>query len=186
MGFADARNFCVSQLAPKPSQADGIMWVDSDIEPEPNSILRLLHAVSQRKADFYSGVYHQRAGEHKPVFYQHVGNDQYKQYEVYEPNRVTPEGGCGFGFVWTSTELIKAIEDLQEFDANRGGWFPDHRYCGTSEDLGFCTLARHAGYQLFVDTGIQVGHMPAPKAVTREDYLRSLTRGDKPHVVAVG
>lgn len=175
MKYSDARNYCATILAGKPGLADGIMWVDSDIDPPPDAILRLLHAVNTRGADFYSGVYHQRAGEHKPVFFAHVGNDLYKQYDVYEPNTVTPEGGCGFGFVWTSTQLIKDIEALPEFSTDRGGWFPDHQYSGSSEDLGFCTLARHANYQLFVDTGIQVGHMGPTEIITREHHLRSLT-----------
>jgi hypothetical protein len=186
MKYTDARNFCVDVLASEPTLADGIMWVDSDMDPAPDSILRLLHSATVLSADFYSGVYHQRAGDYRPVFYGHVGDDKYKQCEIYEPDKITKEGACGFGFVWTSTKLLKAIEALPEFDRDQGGWFPDHRYSGTSEDLGFGTLARHAGFQLYVDTGIQVGHMGVVQFVTREDSIRALAKGKEPSRVVMG
>lgn len=186
MKFTDARNFCADILATEPTLADGIMWVDSDIDCPPDSIIRLLDAAQSLHSDFYSGVYHQRAGNYLPVFYAHVGDDKYKQCEIYEPFKITEEGACGFGFVWTSTRLIKAIEALPEFDRDRGGWFPDHRYSGTSEDLGFCTLARHAGFQLHVDSGIQVGHMGTVEFITRDHCVRALAKGKEPHRVRMG
>jgi hypothetical protein len=173
MSYGNARNFCAETLVADPSVADGIMWVDSDILLGPESILKLLRGMKNAGADFYSGVYHQRTGAYLPVVFGHVGNDKYKQVEVYEPGVVIKAGACGFGFVWTSTKMILAMKAHPEFDPDLGSWFPTH-FCG--EDLGFCTRARHAGFQLLVDTGVQVGHMGATQFLTRDDSLKALAK----------
>lgn len=171
MSFADARNhvaeFVTDHLA---DEADGVVWVDSDIVPAPDSIHRLLTTVEQGGYDFLSGVYHARNGEHRPVFYNVDERGKLRQGVFYEMDKIVEVGAAGFGFVYTSTRLLLAIKALPK-PTERTGWF---HYGEISEDLYFCQLARQAGFKLYVDTGIQVGHQGAAVTVTRDTYLAAL------------
>lgn len=173
MSYSATRNKAVEILMDDPSMADGIMWVDSDILPRADSIWRLLGMAEKKGFDFLSGVYHTRLGEHKPVFYSYnEERDGFTQCEMYEVGVVKREGGCGFGFVWTSLNMLQKMAKHPLFSLDRGSWFPDHQYSGHSEDLGFCRLAWKAGIPLYVDTGIQVGHMGDANFITRDNHLQ--------------
>lgn len=176
MSFSDARNRCIElTLDQDPDLADGLLFVDSDIRPQPDSIWKLMRQVEEKKLDFVSGVYHHRAGEFRPCFYHMDDDGKLRNNILYEENVLKPEGASGFGFLWTSAKLILAIKSLPGFSKDQGGWFPDRRHgAETSEDLSFCKLARAAGFQLYVDTGIQVAHLGDVNFVTRETYLQSL------------
>lgn len=179
MSFMDARNNTAETLAADPSFADGIMWVDSDMVPDPSSIGRLLHTVKTQNLDFMSGIYFNRSGLHRPVFYSYdPEKDIFQQNQTYEQNVIIRAGGCGFGFCWTSTRLIMAIQALPTFSTDRGGWFPDHHWGKVSEDLGFCRLAYQTGTPLYINCFIEVGHLGGSEVITREHYLRVLA-GEK-------
>lgn len=187
MSFMDARNYSVQRLMEDPTVADGIMWVDSDIVCTPGSILRLLETSATNNYHFLSGVYHARRGNHRPVFFNYDPKlDKFEQSLMYEMDTIKPEGGCGFGFVWTSTKLLTDIQALPDFDPDHGGWFPDHHYGKVSEDLGFARLAHKAGHQLYVDTGVQVGHLGETEVITREHHLRVLAATKGLTKVSVG
>ena len=177
MGYSDARNFVLETVTTQATQADGVFWQDSDIRPRSDSIQRLLHTAEKYGFDFLTGVYHHRRGGYRPCFY---GWDEaangFRINLIYEPDQIKPIAGCGFGFVYTSMKLIKAIEALPSFDPDRGKWFPDKRWGDVSEDLGFCLKAREAGFQLYCDSGIQVGHMGETEVITREAYLEGLSK----------
>jgi len=168
-GWSAARNSVAQVVADDPDSVDGIVWVDSDIRVPPDAIVRLLvHSL-----DFVSGLYHQRAPVHNPVFYGWSDKKQmFQPADDYLVDVVAPTDGCGFGFVWTSTKTIMTIAKHKDFDS-KGGWFKDLRDGGGfGEDLNFCRLAMKAGIQLHIDTGIQVGHAGELGVVTREDFLR--------------
>lgn len=175
MGWAAARN-TIAQAA-LDSEIDGLVWFDSDIMLAPDTISRLVDDSIRTPADFVSGIYHQRAPFHNPVFY-HYDPERaiFQPAEDYTLNAIFPAGGCGFGCVWTSAALLQAIAAHPDFTP-KGGWFPDKRDVGGfGEDLAFCDLARKAGFRLWVDSGIQVGHVGDGHIVTREDFLRERPR----------
>lgn len=172
MGYSLTRNSSTQVLFQQGKDADGIMWVDSDIRCEPNSILALLATAREYDLDFTTGIYHQRAGRHLPVIYEFDEEAQkFRQYQGYPENSLVPVDGCGFGFVWTSRRLVEAIADDPEFNAEEG-WFPDKRDAGGyGEDLSFCFQARRAGFRLQANTSVLVGHLAAQYVVTRQDFL---------------
>jgi hypothetical protein len=186
MGYAAARNTATQQfIEAGPDFADGIMWIDNDIRCSPASISRLIYQAKRLKADFISGVYHHRGGKYKPVFYifkeAKKGEPRGRFYSVedYPEDTLAPADACGFGFVWTSSKLIDAIARHPDFN-ERGGWFPDNRDSGGfGEDLSFCYQAMRCGIQLYVDTGIQLGHMGDPEVITREQHLKALAEKEK-------
>jgi len=173
-GYSTARNRTVQSIVEAgPEFSDGILWVDSDIRQQPSDIAKLLTAVVRYKNSFVTGVYHQREPIHTPVFYHFNKEKQrFQPYEDYPEGVYMPVGGCGFGFVWTSYGLLDDIQKTKEFNQN-DGWFADKRDAGGfGEDLNFCYLAIKADHQLFVHTGIQLGHVANPSVIYREDFLR--------------
>jgi len=179
-GYSAARNTSVKEtlaVNAKENHIDGIMWVDSDIIAESDSIFKLLCTAKRYGLDFVSGIYHQREGDYQPCIY-NWGRDKngdigFLICDGYPEKAVAPQSGCGFGFVYTSVKLLQDIQKLKHFDMDEGGWFPDHRDSkGWGEDLAFCRFAMDAGYQLYIDTGVLVGHMGGGKAITREDFLK--------------
>lgn len=175
MAYGVARTTAVQYTFKNYNDANGIMWVDSDIKCEPDSITRLLDQANHNKLDFVSGVYFQREGVHNPVFHQwNPDREHFQPAETYPPNCLgeLKGGGCGFGFVYTSLKMLSDIANSTHFDMEVG-WFPDKRDVGGSgEDLSFCRMAYFCGYSLWVDTGIQVGHEAAQTYITEADYLR--------------
>jgi glycosyltransferase involved in cell wall biosynthesis len=181
MGYGAARNHACEQLIEQATEADGIMWIDSDIRPDPGSITQLLWTARRGGHDFITGVYHHRAGAFHPVIYDWVPKriGQRAGFIIcdgYPENTVAKMGGCGFGFVWTSAELIRAIKDSRHWKEKSGKWFPDRRdeKDGYGEDMSFCILAKKAGYQLMVHTGVQVGHTGDPEVITKQHFRKRL------------
>lgn len=178
MGYALARNSAAQALLDGADElADGIMWVDSDIRMKPTDIASLIGSAREYKADFVTGVYHQRAGRLAPVFYEYDRRRKsFRQVIDYPENAFSPMGGCGFGFVWTSRAVIEGIANHKNFNPQEG-WFPDKRDVGGfGEDLSFCYQAIQAGFQMYVNTGVQVGHTGDPRVIYRKDYLEELAK----------
>jgi len=177
MGWGVARNAAAGTILDMPniSDDDGIVWIDSDMRIPPEAIASLIVSAVVKKADFVTGVYHQRKAPHAPLFGTYVPDKgKYAWVETYEENVFAPCDGCGFGFVFTSRRAIKAIAGLPNFTEERG-WFPDERHNdGLGEDLSFCYQAMKAGIQLYVHTGIQLGHVGDSQVITRADFIREL------------
>jgi GT2 family glycosyltransferase len=183
LGYAFTRNLSASILRKDPDAADGIMWVDSDIMVPPNMIIRLLNTARVNKLDFLTGVYHSRKPPNLPIAYHwHPKIGMYLQILTYPKDTVLSLDACGFGFVWTSSKLINAIADHANFSP-KSGWFPDLRDSGGfGEDISFCDQARKAGFQLYMDTGVQVGHLGDTEVITEKEFRARNLNLDSPEV----
>lgn len=182
VGYGAARNGACEDLMEQ-EDVHGIMWVDSDIQAPSDAISRLIFTARVYGLDFVSGVYHHRGGDFQPVFYDWYvptlqerwfkgRRDGFVQCDVYPMKAIAPKAGCGFGFVWTSRRLIEAVKWHPDWREKHGAWFPDTRdsSAGFGEDLSFCKFARDIGIQLYVDTGIQVGHTGDPEVIGIERF----------------
>jgi len=136
---------------------EGVLWVDDDLIMPPEA-LTLLACTGY---DFTCGVYCQRAGDYFPLVGQYLVRDGVKgfRWAVNLPeNAVMKADGCGFGMVYTSARMLKAL--------GKGAF--DH--IELSEDLSFCLRAKNAGYQLYCLTSIKCGHIGEPEVVTYETF----------------
>ena len=168
IGWGAARNISTEQ-ALSIEEMTGMMWIDSDIRQRPSDIATLLMSVDQFKLDFVTGIYHQRQPPYKPIIYQF--DRKIRKYRICDEMpklAIAPIDGCGFGFVYTSRQMLEAIKESKNFNPD-SGWFPDTRDAGGyGEDLGFCKLAEQAGFRLHANTGVQVGHVGDPYVITEE------------------
>lgn len=171
---------------------DGIMWVDSDIRMQPDSIVRLLATVvAHPEVQCITGVYHARAKPYLPVLYHRqlfdehgVKLEKYKYLQAidYPKDKIMSVDACGFGFCYTSLQAIDTMARHPDF-TKRGGWFKDTRDTGGyGEDIHFCDLAWKAGIQFYVDTGVIVGHTGDPHIIRAEDFRDQHLTIDSPEL----
>lgn len=177
VGFAAARNVVAQSLLSLP-EATGIVWIDSDIRQKPTDMTRLLSSALHFNAEFVSGVYHQRAMPYDACFYEwRPKAKRFAALSDYPLDVFAPFDGCGFGFVYTSRKVIEGVARSKAFNPEKG-WFPDERdSLGYGEDLSFCYQAMMAGFQLYVDTGIRLGHSGEQNVIYRDDALRLRPEG---------
>ena len=138
---------------------DYMMWIDSDIRFTSEDFFKLL----EMDEDIASGWYAQPGGM-TPVV-EKMDNEYFKSHGYYEfisadaMNRrknAFKADYVGFGWVlikrgvfesipypWFAPKLMKIGEDLEDM---------------CSEDVSFCIDAKNAGYDIWVDPKIRVGH----------------------------
>lgn len=153
--FDAARNHVVKEAFKLAPDADGIFWCDSDIVLPAEAV-----RIAAYGEDFVTGIYFQKKEPHWPLVGRYLeGRNNFQWMSCWEENCLTEVDGCGFGCVYTSMKMLRAME-APHFEYN------DH----ISEDLFFCLKAKRAGFQLLVDTGVLCGHLPAPVPVGRKEF----------------
>lgn len=145
--------------------ADLIMWFDSDMVFNPDTLIRMLKDIDDG-ADFVTGVYYRRTEPFTPTLFKSLeidGNNN-AEFENYEdlPDSLFEVAGCGFGCVLMKTDLIRQV--YKKF----GRLFSPIGEVG--EDLSFCWRARQCGYKLMCDPSMEFGHV-AHTMVTKQFYL---------------
>ena len=179
MTYSDARNMVAEWVWQNPKKVDGVMWVDSDILPEADSIHRLLDLARHFDYDVVSGLYHQRRPPYEPVVFQfNPDKNIFKRAQTIIADKVYRVDGVGFGFCYTSTKAILAVRNLSSFGHEIGEWFPDHRQRdGFGEDLGFCHLCREANIPIYIDTTNKVDHMGDGERINGQTQARVMGKG---------
>lgn len=181
-GWVGARNRAVTGVLEDCPECDGIVWVDDDVLLPPSAIQRLVGY----DRDFVTGVVFQKMGDFNPLVAKWVGNG-FAWWKEFPANVLAPADGCGFGICYTSTKMLRAIQELPEtpvkgkayFKPN--GWFnqfPANHFGKQvgddeqpmSEDFSFCMRAKLAGFQLYADTGLLCSHQIGPKYATQETH----------------
>ncbi len=141
---------------------DYMLWIDSDV------VFRFedFQALLAHKVDMVGGLYlmadNQRyaAVEHMDeAMFQRQGEFEFLTPAMVESRKgLVPVDYCGFGFVLVRRGIFEKLEYP---------WFRPItvEICGcsefTSEDVGFCLMAKKAGLQMMVDPQVVVGHEKA-------------------------
>lgn len=159
MAWEAARNTAVK--AALSNDAEGIMWVDSDMILPNYAITRLVNL----GVDFASGMYFQRLTPFYPLVGKLSATDNFSWIVEWPENVVFQADGVGFGCAFTSTALLRRMLELEECKPEN--WFRKTRY---SEDLSFCLSAAKVGTKPHVDTGILCGHLGENIEVTVEHF----------------
>lgn len=145
--------------------ADLMMWFDSDMVFNPDTLLRMLRIIDDEEADFVTGVYYRRTAPFTPTLFKSLDIDENNNatWEDYEdlPEGLFEVAGCGFGCVLMRTDVAMSV--FSRFN---------HMFSpigGVGEDLSFCWRARQCGYKLICDPSIPLGHV-AHTMVTKDFY----------------
>jgi hypothetical protein len=191
-GWVSARNMAVKSALEDAPDCDGIVWVDDDVLLPATAITRLLSY--EQAQDFVTGVVFQKMGDYNPLVAKWVGNG-FAWWRKFPENVLAPADGCGFGCVYTSTKMLRAIaqlpSEIKPFQAyfKKDGWFdqfPANHFGkqieqdqAMSEDFSFCMRAKMAGFQLYADTGLLASHMIGPKFSTKATFDKHWAEKDK-------
>lgn len=144
--------------------ADFVLWLDSDMVFEPDTLKRLLKDYEEKKGDIITGVYYRRVPPFTPVLYDEFNvTDEavtWKETRDVKDDFFEVEG-CGFGCVLMPTETL--------FDVYEKYGQPFDPISGSGEDLSFCWRARQLGYKIVCDPSIQLGHV-GHQIITKEFY----------------
>ena len=139
---------------------DWILWIDDDMVVKPN--INLIEKLLAHDKDIVAPLFFSRSYPFIPMlFKRHKKGDKFTVYDNmvdYDKEPKDKRGlikvdGVGFGCVLTKVKIFDKIT-TPYFWSNE--WF--------GEDLFFCEQATRAGFEIFVDTTVDVGHIGEPFA----------------------
>lgn len=148
----DARNKLAAQALKM--EADYIMWFDSDMVFDGDTLLTLLKTMEDYDADIVSGIYFRRSSPYTPVAFETLDIvDDKAVWTDYtgELTGVHEVGAVGFGCVLMKTDVVFDVY------AKYGDCFSP--ICKLGEDLSFCWRARQLGYKVLLNTDVKCGHI---------------------------
>lgn len=151
------------------SGADRILWLDSDLEFQPDLMQRLSDDLDSG-FDIVSGLYFKRRPPFSPVIYNECELRKLDglfaptatTFDDYPRNEIFSVAACGFGCVMMS---MKAVEKIVQ----KNGSLLFMPAAGFGEDLSFCMRARDAGVQIYCDSSVKLGHVGF-KTYTEEEF----------------
>lgn len=142
-------------------------WLDSDMVLPDNTIPVMLNWAKKLKAEFLTGIYYQRIGEHRPlVLIRDEKRDKWGGFNVNPPEgdtRPFKVHYCGFGAVLMHRSVLLKVErPYFKYEFIDGKDF--------SEDFYFCEQARKKGIELWVIPELQCLHIGQADLVGRKDF----------------
>lgn len=139
-----------------------LFFVDDDVIIPPDALMRLL----SHDKDIITGLYLMRNYPHYPIIFDEAYTDGRCRFSFLQKGRTGVEEivNTGFGCVLIKTSVFTGMVEKGETYKNLSNedlWLTlgelekDH-WC---DDISFFLRARKAGFKLFVDLDVQVGHM---------------------------
>lgn len=141
---------------------DYLFMIDDDMLAPPDLFYKLV----AHDKDIVAALAFTRNPDHRPVIYETVegfSHEAGKSYGFtrfvnnYPRNTLVECDAVGFGAVLIKTSTFKALPQPWFFGMER-----------TGEDITFCVKARKAGFKVFMDTSIKLGHLGTPCIITEE------------------
>lgn len=151
----DARNKIVQNAID--NKMSHIMFIDSDMYFEPEAINKLL----EHDKDIVAGLYYRKLPPHQPNITERKG-DLLRFPRVWPKNKPFKIFAAGTGFMLIKTSVFEKLEEPWFYFASLGD-----QYMG--EDIYFCKKAGDAGFDVWVDPTIEIGHI-GDYTYDRKDY----------------
>ena len=160
-----ARNRIV-QLALE-NKSDYIFFIDADMIFPPDSLIRLLN----RNVDIVHALSFRRTTPHYPCIFN--WNEKEKCYETIdyskEDNDLISIDAAGSACTLIKTDVFKKLKVPWYY-------YKNHTF---SSDLTFSSNAKDAGFNIWVDRTLKIGHLGEEIIVTEESYFKELSIDSK-------
>ena len=147
-----ARNMCVEAALAAPKKPDFLLFVDDDCLPPWDGFIRL----HERGLPIVAGMYFLKQRPSYPLLWRNERMGYLRPGIDFKEGDLVEVDGTGCGFLLVRTEVFEAIERP---------WFKTGPTLSDVEDRGrhtedafFFEKARAAGFKVFVDTAVRVGH----------------------------
>ena len=168
------RNECVRSM-----QGEWLLFIDDDMTFQPDAVRRLIETQQKYDLDMVGALCFQRAAPHQPTLYmrEQPTEGKYVFLEDWNEGDVVEVDATGMAFVLIHRRVFEGIAGEfptleQRSKGNPPSYFRwDER--GFGEDMTFCQDAKKAGFRIFVDTSIKIGHV-GEMTVTHETFLNEL------------
>lgn len=123
------------------------LWLDSDMVFNDE----LLEDITFGGQSFVTGIYHARRPPHGSCIFKNIDPEHIERYELDYPKDTFEIAGCGFGCVLVSTEILRTV-----WNKNGTIFLP---MAGLGEDLAFCQRVHDAGFKMYCEPGVRLGHI---------------------------
>lgn len=147
-------------------------WLDSDMVLPANTIPIMIGWAKRLKAEFLTGIYYQRVGDHNPLIL--IRDEKIRKYEdEYSHSNINPPEGlktpfkvhcCGFGCVLMHRNVLGKVK-IPYFKYD---FINDEK--DLSEDFYFCIQARKAGIDLWAIPELNCLHIGQAPLIGRKDF----------------
>jgi len=143
-------------------KADYLFMVDDDMMCPPELFFKLV----KHDVDIVAPLAFTRNPPHRSVMFQVIeGYDEatHRPYYVNKPvinyprEKLVECDAVGFGAVLIKAEVLKKLGKPLFMGT-----------MGSGEDVHFCVSAKKAGFRVFMDTSVKLGHLSHPVVVTEE------------------
>ncbi len=146
------------------NNSDYLLWIDADMIFTSDLLVKLL----LHNKDIINALAFRRVQPHYPCIFKWNTNSQ-----CYETMKYS-KGLLEVDAMGMSACLIK----IDVFKKLKKPWYY-YRNNIFSSDLTFCWNAKKAGYKLWVDSSLKIGHLGSEKIITEQYYLNHLSIGAK-------
>jgi GT2 family glycosyltransferase len=149
----EARNV-LTKVALSYSDVTHLLFIDDDMVFLPESAERLIN----HHLPIVGGLCFNRREPYQPVLArlqppEYALEGRYGWIYDYPQNALVSVDGTGAAFLLVSREVLEAVGSV----FGEGHWWdklPD-----TSEDFSFSWRVRECGFEIFIDTGLEIGHL---------------------------
>lgn len=146
-------------------EADYLFFLDSDMTFAPDMLQKLLEDAESGK-DIITALCFRRRPDYNPAIWKKLrpgmpGESVVETYDDYPEGDMFEVEACGMAAVLIRTKVLKDV-----FEKEKALFAPIPGY---GEDVSFCLRARRAGYSLWCDSRIRIGHI-ATTIVTEDTY----------------
>lgn len=146
-----ARNHLVEQMLDHPINPTHIFFLDGDILPPHDTLMRLLHA----QVPIISGIYRKRTPPHEPVAFKFTKNKKLKPIAA-NLQKITEVDVVGGGCLLVERQVFEKMRKTSKTPWFTSEWTSEGHL---SEDFSFCLKAKKAGFKIFVDPRINPLHI---------------------------
>lgn len=180
-------------------QADWMWMVDSDMTFERDTLERLLEHADPERAPIVGGLCFgfDDAANVQPTLFGLVEEDgkatpSVIRYHEWPPDSMFQVAGTGTACLLIHKTVFERMRDVQVPGRDRRGfntafpWFQETEHDGgpVGEDLTFCFRAAQLGIPVFVNTGVQLGHIKE-RELTMDAYFAQRGLLDDKTIAAV-
>lgn len=145
---AKGRNMMIE--AALENECTHILFLDDDMAPPSDTLKQLL----ARDKDIVTALYLMRNYPHLPLIFDEVFPDGKNKHMFlnYGLKGLIEITNCGFGCVLIKTDVFRKMEKpwVTLGELEKDGW---------CDDISFFNRARQAGFRIYCDTNVRVGHM---------------------------
>jgi hypothetical protein len=178
--ISEARNW----LAGKVLDHAGVEWmwmIDADMAPQPDILYRMLDVcASDPKIRFLGALAFigGRTWDLRPNIYTEPRPGHFELAHEYPEDALVKVAATGAACMLVHREVLEEIRKIHGDEPKT--WFKEVERQGNDygEDITFCQRVREVGYDVYVHTGIEIGHI---KAMPLHSGLYKLLRQLNPY-----